>query len=41
MAHLDRYSVADLITDRQLFAEALGIPSKSAEAEKSPYNLRK
>jgi Rrf2 family transcriptional regulator, nitric oxide-sensitive transcriptional repressor len=26
MAHLDRYSVADLITDRQMFAEALGIP---------------
>ena len=26
MAHLDQYSVADLVADRQLFAEALGIP---------------
>lgn len=28
MAHLDQYSVADLVADRQLFAEALGIPIK-------------
>lgn len=26
MAHLDRFSVADLVTDRRLFAEALRIP---------------
>jgi Rrf2 family transcriptional regulator, nitric oxide-sensitive transcriptional repressor len=26
MAHLDQFNVADLITDRQMFAEALGIP---------------
>jgi Rrf2 family transcriptional regulator, nitric oxide-sensitive transcriptional repressor len=26
MAHLDKFNVADLITDRQMFAEALGIP---------------
>jgi Rrf2 family transcriptional regulator, nitric oxide-sensitive transcriptional repressor len=30
MAHLDRYSVADLITDRRLFAEALGISIKTS-----------
>jgi Rrf2 family transcriptional regulator, nitric oxide-sensitive transcriptional repressor len=26
IAHLDKFNVADLITDRQMFAEALGIP---------------
>ena len=26
MAHLDQFSVADLVTDRALFAEALGLP---------------
>jgi Rrf2 family transcriptional regulator, nitric oxide-sensitive transcriptional repressor len=30
MTHLDRYSVADLITDRRLFAEALGISIKTS-----------
>ena len=28
MAHLDRYSVADLITDRQLFTQSLGLSLK-------------
>jgi Rrf2 family transcriptional regulator, nitric oxide-sensitive transcriptional repressor len=29
MAHLDRFSVADLVTDRHVFAEALRIPAVS------------
>jgi Rrf2 family transcriptional regulator, nitric oxide-sensitive transcriptional repressor len=35
MAHLDQFSVADLVTDRLLFAEALGIPLEAYRDLKS------
>jgi Rrf2 family transcriptional regulator, nitric oxide-sensitive transcriptional repressor len=35
MTHLDQFSVADLITDRRLFAEALGIPLETYRDLKS------